>query len=152
MIAGLGIHSSNFGANHLFFAKKSERMRDALKKRVIRAFTHFWWATWVICSQLLIPSERPERIAHGHSFVLRDLSNSLTSLRRNEQIFFFFFTVKRTKNTIFLEFFGANRKFFGERIRKGAICSTKPSDSLICSFALSNLRKLLTFAHLTQAT
>ena len=39
---------------------------------------HLSWATWVILSQSLISSERPEWFAHGHSFVLSDLIKSLT--------------------------------------------------------------------------
>ena len=39
---------------------------------------HLSWATWAICLRLLISSERPERFAHGRSFVLSDLSESLT--------------------------------------------------------------------------
>ena len=54
----------------------------------------FWLETWAICSRSLIPSERPEQIACGRSFVLSNLSDSLTSLRRNEQIFCFL------KNTV----------------------------------------------------
>ena len=49
---------------------------------------HFWWATWAICSHCsflvsnlsksLICHEQPEQFAHRRSFVLRDLSKSLT--------------------------------------------------------------------------
>ena len=39
---------------------------------------HLSWATWAIHSQSLISSERPEQFAHGCSFVLSDLSESLT--------------------------------------------------------------------------
>ena len=39
---------------------------------------HFLWATWANCSQSLISSERPERFTHSRSFVLSDLSESLT--------------------------------------------------------------------------
>ena len=39
---------------------------------------HLSWATWSIQSQSLISSERPERFAHGHSFVLSDLRESLS--------------------------------------------------------------------------
>ena len=61
--SGLGIRSSVFWANHLFFVKK--------------------WATWAIRSKkerfahLLIFGEQPERFAHGHSFLVSDLSESL---------------------------------------------------------------------------
>ena len=73
--AGLGICSSNFGENRLFIAKNEK-------------------------------SERPERLAQDRSFLLSDLSEShmvaqcsfvlsnlsdpLTLLRRNKQIFSFF--------------------------------------------------------------
>ena len=39
---------------------------------------HLSWATWAIRSRSLISLERPEWFAHGRSFLLRDLSNSLT--------------------------------------------------------------------------
>ena len=71
------------------------------KKQAIHSFAHFWWATWEIpshCSFLvsnlsnlltslikkegtsesLVWHERPERFPHSHSFVLSDLSESLT--------------------------------------------------------------------------
>ena len=83
-------------------------------------FWDFWWATWAIRSWLLIPSEWPEQIAQGHSFVLSDLSNSLTLLRRNERIFFFFKKFQKscrkcTKNTIFLIFLLNHSFFLSER-------------------------------------
>ena len=37
-----------------------------------------FWATWANPSRSLISSERPERFAHDRSFVLSDLSESLT--------------------------------------------------------------------------
>ena len=46
----------------------------------IRSFAHFWWETWAICSQTLISSEQPERIAHGRSFLVSELGDLLTSL------------------------------------------------------------------------
>ena len=78
-----------FWSKSLTFCQKSEQISNSLKKWVICSFALFWWATWAIRSQLLIPSEQPEQIAHGWSFVLSDLSNLLTSLRRNERIFCF---------------------------------------------------------------
>ena len=54
------------------------------------SFAHFCWVTWANCSWLLICHERairswsffwyerPEQFAHSHSFVLSDLSESLT--------------------------------------------------------------------------
>ena len=62
-----------FRSESLVVCQESEQMSDLLKKWVIRSFAHFWWATWAI--------------AHGHSFDLSNLSNLLTLLRRNEQIF-----------------------------------------------------------------
>ena len=81
----LGIHSSVFWANRTFFCEKNELMSDLLKKRAICSFAHFWWATWTICSQSLISSERPEQIAHGCLFLLSDLSDLLISLIFYEQ-------------------------------------------------------------------
>ena len=62
------------------FLPKNERISDSLKKRAIRSFTHFWWATWAIRSCLLIFGERSEQIAHGCSFLVSDLSDLLTLL------------------------------------------------------------------------
>ena len=50
-------------------------MSDSFKK----------WATWVICSRLLITSERCERIAHGRSFLVSNLITSLIFGERPEQ-------------------------------------------------------------------
>ena len=69
--AVLGIRSSNFGS--LVFCQKSERMSNLLKKWAICSLAHFWWATWAICSQSLIPSERPEQISHSQ----KELANLL---------------------------------------------------------------------------
>ena len=76
-----------FQSKSLFFCQKSEQMRNSLKKWAICSF---FITTLAIRLQSLIPSEWPEWIAHGRSFVLSNLSNLLTSLRRNEQIFCFF--------------------------------------------------------------
>ena len=71
---------------HLFseriarFLPKNEQMSDLLKKRAIHPFAHFWWATWAIRSRSHISSERCEQIAHGRSFMVSNLSDSLTSL------------------------------------------------------------------------
>ena len=65
--SGLGIRSSVFLANRSFFALKCA---ICSKKRAIHSFAHFWWATWAICSH--------------RSFLVSDLSNSLTSLTKNE--------------------------------------------------------------------
>ena len=46
----------------------------------IRSFAQFWWATWANRSWWLIFGERPEWFTHGRSFVVSDLSDSLTSL------------------------------------------------------------------------
>ena len=47
---GLGICSTVFWANRTFFAKKMSEWAIRSKKRVIRSFNHFWWATWAIRS------------------------------------------------------------------------------------------------------
>ena len=62
---GLGSRSSVFRPNRCFLPK-NERMSDSLKKRVIS----------------LIFGERPEQFAHGRSFLVSDLSDSLTSLTK----------------------------------------------------------------------
>ena len=60
---GLGIRSSVFRANRSFFAKKLANERFALKNE---RFPHS-----------LIFGERLERFAHGCSFLVSDLSESL---------------------------------------------------------------------------
>ena len=64
--SGLGICSSVFWANCSFFAQNWANERFAQKNE---QFTHS-----------LTFGERPEQIAHGHSFLVSDLSDSLTSL------------------------------------------------------------------------
>ena len=63
-IAGLGICSLVFWANRWFFAHKKANERFAQKKRAISSFF----------------GERTERFTHGGSFLVSDLSDSLTSL------------------------------------------------------------------------
>ena len=82
----LGICSSVFRANHSFFAQKWGNERFAQKYKSCHSFAHFCWATWAICSWSLISSERCERISHGCSFLVSDLSDLLTSLRGNERL------------------------------------------------------------------
>ena len=76
---GLGIRLSNFRANRLFFAQKWANERFAQKKERFtqkkERFTH-----------LLIFGERPEPFAHHRSFPLNDLSDSLTSLTKKEEM------------------------------------------------------------------
>ena len=43
-----------------------------------RSIAHLSWATWSNRSRLLICHEQPERLAHGSSFFLSNLSNLLT--------------------------------------------------------------------------
>ena len=52
--------------------------RFTYKKWGIPSFAHLSWATWANRSWLLICHERPEWFAQGCSFVLSDLSESLT--------------------------------------------------------------------------
>ena len=52
-----------FLSKSLVFCDKMSEWAIQLKKRAIRSFIHFWWATWAICSWLLIFGERPERFA-----------------------------------------------------------------------------------------
>ena len=112
--SGLGIRSSNFGANRSFFAKKVSKWAICSKSEWFAHLLIFWLETWAICSRSLIPSERPEQIACGRSFVLSNLSDSLTSLRRNEQIFCFLKNTVKNVQKIWLKkfFFLANRLFF----------------------------------------
>ena len=123
----------------IVFAKKSEQMSDSLKSE---RFAHFWWATWAIRSQLLIPSERPEQIAQSRLFVLTNLSDSLTWLRRNERIFcffkIFFKNCKNIQKYDFFVFFSANCSFLWAK-EQTSDSLKKKSDSLICLFIMSDL-------------
>ena len=126
-------------------------MSDSLKKWAIRSFAHF--------------GERPERFALDRSFLLSELSESLTvahlswmtwairslcsegmsesfPLKKN----LFKKCKKRTKNTIFL----SDSLIFCERKRKWAICSfahlscvtwTIRSQSLICPERFEGMRE-----------
>ena len=58
----------------IFFSKR-EHERFAQKTE---RFAHLSWATWANRSHSLICHERPERFAYSRSFVLSDLSESLT--------------------------------------------------------------------------
>ena len=63
---------------HMISFLFSESKMTFSDSRLLGQGRHLSWATWAICSQLLLSSERPERYAHGRSFVLSDLSKSLT--------------------------------------------------------------------------
>ena len=80
-IAGLGIFSLIFWGNRWVFAKKWANQWFPLKNEW---FAHFWWVTWAICSWSLIFGKRCEWIAHGHSFLVSNLSDLLTSLTFGE--------------------------------------------------------------------
>ena len=133
---GLGIRSLNFGANRSFFTKKRSGLSDSL------TIAHYFWATWANRSWSLIRPEQPERLTH---FAQKEWADLLlfSKLQKN--------CTKCKTHTIFSIFFSKLR-IFCEWKRKWAICTKKPSDSLICSFVLSDLSKLLTFAHLSLAT
>ena len=138
-----------FRSESLVFCKKGSKWAIPSKKWAIRYFTHFWWATWASRSRSLIPSERSEQIAHGCSFVLSDLSNSLTLLRRNERIFCFLKKLqkncKKCTKYNFFEFVWANSSFLLAKDKKKSNLLKKQIDLLIHSFVLSDLNESLTF-------
>ena len=132
-------------------------MSDSLKKRGILSFSHFWWATWAICSH--------------RSFLLSDLSDSLTSFCKKclntykkllkkvqtiqfyskifERITRFLWAKERMSNSLKKEQF-AHSLFYHERPEQIANgCSFVVAHG--CSFVLSDLSKSLTVAHLTSA-
>ena len=77
-----------FPSESLFFCPKMSEWAICWKKWVIHSFAHFWWVTWAIHSWSLISSERTEQITHGCSFLVSNLSDTLTSLiwfERNER-------------------------------------------------------------------
>ena len=127
----------------LVFAKNMSEWIICSKKWAICLFAHFWWATWMIHSQLLIPSKRLERSAH---ITQRECANFLLFFRK--------LTKKCKKHTKYnlLEFFWAKCSFFVSESEKWAIRSKNLAIRSICSFVLSDLSKLLTFAHLSWAT
>ena len=163
------------------FLQKKWANEQFAQKWPIRLFAHFWWATWEICSWLFIHSKQPEGIAHGRSFVLSDLSDSLTLLRRHEQNICFLKNFQKNCQNIQKIWFCSNSfegiaHFLWEK-RKWAICLKKKKwfahlswvnwanrshllicherpegYAHICSFVLSDLSKSLTFAHLFWAT
>ena len=80
-----------FPSEYLIFCKKMSELAIHSKKHAICSFlvsdlsdslmfAQFWWAIWANRSWSLSFVEQPERFAHSHSFVMSDLSNSLTSL------------------------------------------------------------------------
>ena len=73
-----------FLSESLVFLQKMSESEICSKKRAILSLAHFWWATWVICSWLLIFGEQPKWITHGCSFLVSDLSNLLTLLNYGE--------------------------------------------------------------------
>ena len=67
-----------FPSESLIFCPKMSEWAIRSKKLAIHSFALFWWATWAICSRLLIiSSERCMQIAHGCSFLVTDLSDLL---------------------------------------------------------------------------
>ena len=129
---------------------------------------------WAICSKSewfthsLIYGERPEGFSHHRSFLLSNMSETLTvahlswatwAIRslRSEGISK---TLKKLYKTYKICL--SEPLIFCERKRKCAICSKQPSDSLICieqsegiahicSFVMSDLSGLLTVAHSSWA-
>ena len=140
----------SFPSKLLVFCPKRSEWVICSKKWAIHSFAHFWWATWAICSWLHISSEWPERIAHGPSFLVSDLSDSLTSLIFGEQPERFTH-IAHLKRGIegFANFF--NKKFEHTKKQdfspKFFFC-----EALIRSFPLRDRSKLLTVAHLSWAT
>ena len=57
-----------------FQSEKTSQWAICSTKWAIRSFAQFWWATWAIPSQSLIPSEQPEWIAH---FAQKERANRL---------------------------------------------------------------------------
>ena len=78
------------GNSHIGFTSEllvfcPKKQANELFAKNNKQFTHFWWVTWAICSRSLISFERPERITHGCSLLVSDLSDSLTALIFGEQ-------------------------------------------------------------------
>ena len=137
-VPGLGIRSFHLWVDRPFFAKKL-RMSNSLKKMSdslifgelpeqfaqVRSFlvsdlsklltlAHVWWATWVICSHC--------------SFLVSDLSNSLTSLTKKEGMSKFFKNLQK----FFLKIYKKNKKISNKFERFILFCEQK-SEWAICS-------------------
>ena len=79
-----------FLSESLIFCEKMSKWAIHSKKRVIRSFAHFWWATWAINSFLMSDLSKLLMVAHfwwatwvihSHpSFLVCDLRDSLTLL------------------------------------------------------------------------
>ena len=82
--AGLGIRSSVFLANRSFFAKKRANEQFA---QINERFVHslIFGERPERFAHIVIICERPERIDHGRSFLVSDLSDSLTSLIKKRE-------------------------------------------------------------------
>ena len=85
IILRAGTSLIGFSSESLVFCQKLSEWAIGSKKWANHSFAPFWWATSAIRSQSLIFSERPEWIAHGPSFLVSNLSDSLTSLIWFEQ-------------------------------------------------------------------
>ena len=159
-----------FPSEYLVFCKKMSELAIHSKKHAICSFlvsdlsdslmfAQFWWAIWANRSWSLSFVEQPERFAHSHSFVMSDLSNSLTSLfwkgRMSEALGFLnlqkktFTKCKKIQiYSIFFERFTRCR----ERKSKWAIHLKKASELLICSFIMSDLQKSIMVTLLSWGT
>ena len=107
-----------FLSESLVFCPKMSEWAIRSKKWAIHSFAHFWWATWVIRSRLLILSHflwatwanrswslnfwwATWAIRSNRSFLVSDLSTSLTSLtKKKEMIDSLMFSKKKFKNRI----------------------------------------------------
>ena len=113
---------------------------------------HFWWAIWANWSQALIFGEWPERFAYSHSFVMSNLSDLLTLLFKkewmSESLVFLknlqkYFLKTYRKLDFFQQIFSELLVFlWGKEQMSDSL--KKLSNSLICSFIMSNLSDLLT--------
>ena len=98
--------------------------------------THLSWATWANRSRLLICHEWPQQFAHGLSFVLSDLSDSLTAAHLSWAIW-----ANRSQSLILFE---QNERMSEERIPSPAkianiklnclaLCHGKTIQDIFCS-------------------
>ena len=106
------------------------------------SFALFWWATWVIRSWLLISSEQPEQIAHGRSFILSDLSESLShsfdlsDLSKSLMVAYFLWATWAIRSLSLISSELPDRFAHGR-----SFVLSDLSESLIRSFDLSEMRK-----------
>ena len=142
-----------FPNESLVFCPKMSEWSIRSKKWAIHSFAHFWWGTWAIRSQSHISSEPCEWIAHGRSFLVSNLSDSLTSLIFGERPEGFAHIAHLKRGNERITHF-VNKKTYIKHTEKKILYFFSQhflSNLLIHPFIMNNLSESLTVAHLSWA-